>query len=90
MTEISHADQKAEQKYADLTPECCLVAEASASSSQLVYDSVPLLHGAVLEVAVKSKKTVLAETVISLDEDLLDKEMWFTLKSYLSKSEFFV
>ncbi|XP_029379486.1 phosphatidylinositol 4-phosphate 3-kinase C2 domain-containing subunit gamma [Echeneis naucrates] len=45
----------------------------------LEYNSVPLLHGMVLEVTVKSKKTFVAATNIKLDDKLLDKETWFPL-----------
>lgn len=45
---------------------------------QLEYHA-PVLYGMVLEVVVKSKKTFVAATNIKLDEDLLDKEMWFPL-----------
>ncbi|XP_061576944.1 phosphatidylinositol 3-kinase C2 domain-containing subunit gamma [Cololabis saira] len=56
----------------------------------LVYEPVPLLYGTVLEVAVKSKKMLLAETEITLDEELLGKDIWFPLRNYVSKSVFFV
>ncbi|KAM6936977.1 phosphatidylinositol 3-kinase C2 domain-containing subunit gamma [Xenentodon cancila] len=56
----------------------------------LVYDPVPLLYGTVLEVAVKSKKSLLAETEITLDEEQLDKDIWFPLRNSASKYVFFV
>ncbi|KAM9854596.1 phosphatidylinositol 3-kinase C2 domain-containing subunit gamma isoform 1-T2 [Aulostomus maculatus] len=45
----------------------------------LEYDNVPRLHGMVLEVTVKSKKTFVAATNIQLKENLLNKETWFLL-----------
>ncbi|XP_061630841.1 phosphatidylinositol 3-kinase C2 domain-containing subunit gamma isoform X2 [Phyllopteryx taeniolatus] len=45
----------------------------------LEYANVPLLYGMVLEVSVKSKKTFVAATNIKLEEELLNKETWFTL-----------
>ncbi|KAG7521545.1 phosphatidylinositol 4-phosphate 3-kinase C2 domain-containing subunit gamma [Solea senegalensis] len=45
----------------------------------LEYEYVPLLYGMVLEVTVKSKKTFVAATNIKLEDELLDKEMWFPL-----------
>ncbi|XP_049579542.1 phosphatidylinositol 3-kinase C2 domain-containing subunit gamma [Syngnathus scovelli] len=47
----------------------------------LEYNNVPLLYGMVLEVSVKSKKTFVAATNIKLDEELLNKETWFTLRN---------
>ncbi|XP_019712782.1 phosphatidylinositol 4-phosphate 3-kinase C2 domain-containing subunit gamma isoform X1 [Hippocampus comes] len=45
----------------------------------LEWSNVPLLYGMVLEVSVKSKKTFVAAANIKLDEELLNKETWFTL-----------
>ncbi|XP_068459618.1 phosphatidylinositol 3-kinase C2 domain-containing subunit gamma [Clinocottus analis] len=45
----------------------------------LEYNSIPLLHGMVLEVTVMSKKTFVAATNIRLEDDLLNKDMWFPL-----------
>nr|XP_057931600.1 phosphatidylinositol 3-kinase C2 domain-containing subunit gamma isoform X2 [Doryrhamphus excisus]XP_057931601.1 phosphatidylinositol 3-kinase C2 domain-containing subunit gamma isoform X2 [Doryrhamphus excisus]XP_057931602.1 phosphatidylinositol 3-kinase C2 domain-containing subunit gamma isoform X2 [Doryrhamphus excisus] len=45
----------------------------------LEYTNVPLLYGMVLEVSVKSKKTFVAATNIKLEDELLNKETWFTL-----------
>lgn len=50
-----------------------------ASCSQLQYSYVPLLHGMVLEVTVKSKNTFVAATNIKLEANILNKEMWFSL-----------
>ncbi|KAM4734048.1 phosphatidylinositol 3-kinase C2 domain-containing subunit gamma [Anableps anableps] len=50
----------------------------------LEYNSVPLLYGVMLEVTVKSrkaKKTFVAATSIKLEDELLDKELWFPLKN---------
>ncbi|XP_054632395.1 phosphatidylinositol 3-kinase C2 domain-containing subunit gamma isoform X3 [Dunckerocampus dactyliophorus] len=47
----------------------------------LEYANVPLLYGMVLEVSVKSKKTFVAATNIKLEEELLNKETWFTLRN---------
>ncbi|XP_041852274.1 phosphatidylinositol 4-phosphate 3-kinase C2 domain-containing subunit gamma [Melanotaenia boesemani] len=52
----------------------------------LEYNHVPLLYGMVLEVTVKSKKskkTFVAATNIKLEDELLDKEMWFPLCNYV-------
>ncbi|KAM8860741.1 phosphatidylinositol 3-kinase C2 domain-containing subunit gamma isoform 2-T3 [Synchiropus picturatus] len=45
----------------------------------LQYNHVPVLHGTVLEVAVKSRKSFLASTYIKLVDELLNKEAWFPL-----------
>lgn len=48
----------------------------------LEYHPIPLLHGIVLEVTVKSKKTkniFVAATSIKLEDELLDRELWFPL-----------
>ncbi|KAM9807885.1 phosphatidylinositol 3-kinase C2 domain-containing subunit gamma [Neosynchiropus ocellatus] len=45
----------------------------------LQYNYVPVLHGTVLEVAVKSRKSFLASTYIKLVDELLNKETWFPL-----------
>ncbi|XP_061772660.1 phosphatidylinositol 3-kinase C2 domain-containing subunit gamma-like isoform X1 [Nerophis ophidion] len=47
----------------------------------LEYSNVPLLYGMVLDVTVKSKKTFVAATNIKLEEELLNKETWFTLRN---------
>ncbi|KAK5611709.1 hypothetical protein CRENBAI_011814 [Crenichthys baileyi] len=50
----------------------------------LEYNSVPLLYGMVLEVTVKSKKTkktFVAATSIKLEDELLDRELWFPLRN---------
>lgn len=49
-----------------------------SSPPQLEYHT-PVLYGMVLEVVVKSKKTFVAATNIKLEEELLDKEIWFRL-----------
>ncbi|KAM4572847.1 phosphatidylinositol 3-kinase C2 domain-containing subunit gamma [Odontesthes bonariensis] len=52
----------------------------------LTYDYVPLLYGVQLEVTVKSKRTkrtFVAAASIKLEEDMLDKEMWFPLSNCL-------
>ncbi|XP_012735853.2 phosphatidylinositol 4-phosphate 3-kinase C2 domain-containing subunit gamma [Fundulus heteroclitus] len=51
----------------------------------LEYNPVTVLYGMVLEVTVKSrtKKTFVAATTIKLDEDLLDKELWFPLRNHV-------
>lgn len=56
-----------------------MINEKSASCSQLEYKCVPAMYGMVLEVKVKSKKTFVAATNIKLEDELLDKEMWFAL-----------
>ncbi|XP_015242844.1 PREDICTED: phosphatidylinositol 4-phosphate 3-kinase C2 domain-containing subunit gamma [Cyprinodon variegatus] len=48
----------------------------------LEYNHVPVLYGMVLEVTVKSrkaKKTFVAATNIKLEDEVLDKEVWFPL-----------
>ncbi|XP_028305921.1 phosphatidylinositol 4-phosphate 3-kinase C2 domain-containing subunit gamma isoform X2 [Gouania willdenowi] len=45
----------------------------------LEYSNVPLLHGMVLEVTVKSRKAFVAAANIRLEDELLDKETWFLL-----------
>ncbi|XP_072242196.1 phosphatidylinositol 3-kinase C2 domain-containing subunit gamma [Leuresthes tenuis] len=52
----------------------------------LTYDYVPLLYGLQLRVTVKSKKTkktFVAAANIKLEDDMLDKEMWFPLANSL-------
>lgn len=59
-----------------------MLIEVSASFSQLEYKNIPLLHGMVLEVTVKSKKgkkTFVGATHIKLEDELLDKDSWFPL-----------
>lgn len=74
---LTQMSDETETVWMKSPPSSQLTATCS-SPPQLEYHA-PDLYGMVLEVVVKSKKTFVAATNIKLEEELLDKEIWFLL-----------